>query len=61
MSFCLFCHEMSDKIFAESKNKGTLVFLPELNVALPEEWQQDTRAVIRHYIFSMPDTDRCLA
>ena len=33
MSFCLFCHEMTDEIFAESKNKGTLVFLPELSVA----------------------------
>ena len=41
-----------------TKNKGTLVFLEELGVALQEEWQQILRAEISHIIFSMPD--RCL-
>ena len=42
-----------------TKNKGTLVFLQVLGVALQGEWQQIPRADIRYIIFSMPD--RCCA
>ena len=45
-----------------SQNKGTLVFLKEFSVVLQEEWQQISRAEIRHNISSMPDRCRtCVA
>ena len=36
-------------MYAEPKNKGTLVFLKELGVAPQEEWQQIPRAEIHEY------------
>ena len=35
---------LKKKTYAEPKNKGTLVFLQELGVALHEEWQRIPKA-----------------
>ena len=48
-------HAKCDQNIHRTKNKGTSVFLQEFGVALREEKQHITRAVIRHHdnIFNM--------
>ena len=46
-------------LYTQNQNKGILVFLQELGVALQEEWQIP-RAVIQHIISSIGHTGQVL-